>query len=50
MAMTFTIASTVKELLTGVIQDRIRREQEEDDKKAREYEEVSHVFISQVPQ
>jgi hypothetical protein len=41
MAMTFTIASAAREALSAVIADRLKREQEEDDRKAREYEEVS---------
>jgi hypothetical protein len=43
MAMTFTIASAAREALSGVIADRIRREKEEDDRRAREYEEVSYI-------
>ena len=41
MAMTFTIASTAREALSRVIIDRKRKEKEEDDRRAREYEEVS---------
>lgn len=45
MAMTFTIASAAREALSAVIADRLRREQEEDDRRAREYEEVSSVHV-----
>jgi hypothetical protein len=41
MAMTFTIASAAREALTAVIVERARAEKEEDDRKTREYEEVS---------
>lgn len=44
MAMTFTIASAAREALSAVIADRIRHEQEEDDRKAKAYEEVSTEF------
>ena len=40
--MTFTIASAAREALTALIVDRARREKEEDDRKTREYEEVSY--------
>lgn len=40
MAMTFTIASAVREILRTVISERARKEQEEEDRKAAEYEEV----------
>lgn len=44
MAMTFTIASAAREALSAVIADRIRKEKEEDDRKARAYEEVCMVI------
>ncbi|EIW68494.1 hypothetical protein TREMEDRAFT_63666 [Tremella mesenterica DSM 1558] len=40
MAMTFTLVSAIKESLMELIHERIRREKEEDDRRAREYEEV----------
>ena len=40
MAMTFTIASTAREGLLGVILDREKREKEEDDRRAAAYEEA----------
>lgn len=40
MAMTFTLAQACREALAEIVEDRIRREKEEDDRKAREYEEV----------
>jgi hypothetical protein len=40
MAMTFTIASAAREILGTVITERARREKEEEDRKAAEYEEV----------
>ena len=44
--MTFTIASAAREALSAVIADRLKREQEEDDRRAREYEEVSFMVVS----
>ncbi len=43
MAMTFTIASAAREALTALIADRLKREKDEDDRKTREYEEVSRL-------
>ncbi|WVN86136.1 uncharacterized protein L203_101297 [Cryptococcus depauperatus CBS 7841] len=40
MAMTFTLASAAKEALRVVIEERLRREKEEDDRRTREYEEA----------
>ncbi|ORX38215.1 ubiquitin-conjugating enzyme/RWD-like protein [Kockovaella imperatae] len=40
MAMTFTIASAAREALAEVLKDRQRREKEEDDRRAAEYEEM----------
>lgn len=40
MAMSFTIASAAREALGIVISERLRKEKEEDDRRAREYEEV----------
>ncbi|OCF35763.1 hypothetical protein I316_02255 [Kwoniella heveanensis BCC8398] len=40
MAMSFTIASAAKEALALLIVERFRKEQEEDDRRAREYEEA----------
>ncbi|ORY32153.1 ubiquitin-conjugating enzyme/RWD-like protein [Naematelia encephala] len=40
MAMTFTIASAAKEALSGIIAQRIRKAQEEDDRRTKEYEEI----------
>ncbi|WVR09324.1 hypothetical protein IAU60_006390 [Kwoniella sp. DSM 27419] len=40
MAMSFTIASAAKEALALLIVERFRKEKEEDDKRAREYEEA----------
>ena len=45
MAMTFTIASAAREALSALIADRLKREKEEDDRKAREYEEVRCFLI-----
>lgn len=39
--MTFTIASAAREALTALLAERARLEKEEDDRKTREYEEVS---------
>lgn len=44
--MTFTIASAAREALAEVVQTRIRREKEEDDRKTREYEEVRFGYES----
>lgn len=41
MAMTFTIASAARESLSGIVARRVEREREEDERKTREYEEVS---------
>lgn len=40
MAMTFSIASAAREALLGVVFERLKQEQEEEDRKTREYEEV----------
>ncbi|WVQ77636.1 hypothetical protein IAR50_007324 [Cryptococcus sp. DSM 104548] len=40
MAMSFTLASAAREALVVVIEERIRWEKEEDDRKTREYEEA----------
>jgi hypothetical protein len=40
MAMTFTIASAAREALSGVVAARLKRENDEEERKAREYEEV----------
>lgn len=41
MAMTFTIASAAREILGTVVSQRWKRERDEEDRKAAEYEEVS---------
>jgi type II secretory ATPase GspE/PulE/Tfp pilus assembly ATPase PilB-like protein len=40
MAMSFTLVTSCREALSGVISTRLIREQEEEDRKTREYEEV----------
>ena len=40
MAMTFTIASAARDVLGEVVQKRLQREKEDDDRRAKEYEEV----------
>lgn len=40
MAMTFTIASAAREVLEEVVKGRIKRETDEEDRRAREYDEV----------
>ncbi|GFZ52107.1 hypothetical protein JCM24511_09880 [Saitozyma sp. JCM 24511] len=40
MAMTFSIASAAREALLGVVFERLKQEQEEEDRKTREYEEA----------
>ncbi len=49
MAMTFTIASMAREALTTLIEDRITREREEDERKTRAYEEVGHPHLPNTP-
>lgn len=41
MAMSFTLVTSCREALSGVVSTRLIREQEAEDRKAREYEEVS---------
>jgi hypothetical protein len=41
MAMTFTIASAAREILAVVVGERWKKERDEEDRKAAEYEEVS---------
>jgi hypothetical protein len=48
MAMTFTIASMAREALTTLIEDRITREREEDERKTRAYEEVCHIQLPDI--
>jgi hypothetical protein len=48
MAMTFTIASSAREALSGVISNRIRKENEAEDKRVREYEEVGQILILKI--
>jgi hypothetical protein len=40
MAMTFTIASAATEALTDILLDRMRRHNEEEERRVKEYEEV----------
>lgn len=46
MAMSFTLVTACREALSGVISTRLTRAQEEEDRKAREYEEVSSLCPS----
>lgn len=43
MAMSFTLVASCREALSGVVSTRLIREQEAEDRKAKEYEEVSYV-------
>jgi hypothetical protein len=46
MAMTFSIASAAREALLGVVFERLKQEQEEEDRKTREYEEVGRLDLT----
>jgi hypothetical protein len=49
MAMTFTIAAAAREILGEVVQKRLRKEKEDDERRTREYEEVQSVELPALP-